>query len=155
SPENPDNDHLIFSKGHASPLLYAMYRAAGALTAEELLTYRTRGSRLEGHPTPRLPWVGVATGSLGPSLPVGCGIAPARNYLDRPGFRVWVLCGDSELAEGSMWEAFEHAVHYQLDNLTAILDVNRLGQTGQTMHGWDLDYFAKRLRAIGWHTIEL
>src|SRR5690606_14651030 len=117
SPENPDNDHLIFSKGHASPLLYAMYRAAGALTEEELLTYRTRGSRLEGHPTPRLPWVDVATGSLGQGLPVGCGIALAGKYLDRLGFRVWVLCGDSELAEGSMWEAFEHAVHYQLDNL--------------------------------------
>jgi transketolase len=153
--DNPHNDHLIFSKGHASPLLYAMYRAAGAISDEELLTYRKQGSRLEGHPTPRLPWVDVATGSLGQGLPIGVGVALAGKQLDRLPYRVWVLTGDSELAEGSIWEAFEHAAQARLHNLTAVLDINRLGQTGETMHGWDLGYFARRLQAIGWHTIEI
>jgi transketolase len=155
APDDPHNDHLIFSKGHASPLLYAMYRAAGAISDEELLSYRKRGSRLEGHPTPSLPWVEVATGSLGQGLPIGVGVALAGKRLDRLPYRVWVLTGDSELAEGSMWEAFEHAAHAQLDNLTALLDVNRLGQRGETMHGWDLGSFARRLRATGWHSIEI
>jgi len=129
-PGNPSNDHLIFSKGHASPLLYAMFRAAGAVDDAELLTYRKRGSRLQGHPTPVLPWVDVATGSLGQGLPIGVGVALAGKRLDRLPYRVWVLTGDGELAEGSMWEAFEHAAVAGLDNLTAILDINRLGQTG-------------------------
>src|SRR5918911_850059 len=154
-PENPANDHLIFSKGHASPLLYSIYKAAGAITDEELLTFRMFGSRLEGHPTPKIPWVDVATGSLGQGLPDAVGVALAGKKLDRLPFRVWVLCGDSELAEGSQWEAFEHAAFYELDNLTAILDVNRLGQRGETMHGWDLDSYADRARAFGWHAIEI
>src|SRR5918911_4907930 len=132
-PKDPHNDRLVFSKGHASTLLYAMYRAAGAISDEELLTYRQFGSMLEGHPTPIIPWVDVATGSLGQGLPYGVGMGLAGKYLDKLPYRVWVLCGDSEMAEGSMWEAFEHASHYALDNLTAILDVNRLGQRGQTM----------------------
>src|SRR5436190_4432662 len=154
APNNPRNDHLIFSKGHASPMLYAMLRAADAISDEELLTYRKRGSRLEGHPTPALPWVDVATGSLGQGLPIGVGVALAGRKLDRLGYRVWVLTGDSELAEGSMWEAFEHAAFAGLDNLTAVLDVNRLGQRGETMHGWNLEYYAGRLQSMGWHTIE-
>jgi transketolase len=154
-PANPGNDHLIFSKGHASPLLYAAYRAVGAIDVDELLSFRKFGSRLEGHPTPRLPWVDVATGSLGQGLPEGVGVALAGRYLDRLPYRVWVLCGDSELAEGSMWEAFEHAAFTQLDNLTAILDINRLGQTRATRHGWDTGAYAERLRAFGWHTIEI
>jgi transketolase len=154
-PANPANDHLIFSKGHASPLLYAAYRAVGAIGVDELLTFRKFGSRLEGHPTPELPWVDVATGSLGQGLPEGVGVALAGRYLDRLPYRVWVLCGDSELAEGSMWEAFEHAAFTQLDNLTAILDINRLGQTRATRHGWDTGAYAERLRAFGWHTIEI
>jgi transketolase len=154
-PANPANDHLIFSKGHASPLLYAAYRAVGAIDVDELLTFRKFGSRLEGHPTPELPWVDVATGSLGQGLPEGVGVALAGRYLDRLPYRVWVLCGDSELAEGSMWEAFEHAAFTQLDNLTAILDINRLGQTRATRHGWDTGAYAERLRAFGWHTIEI
>src|SRR6188472_4330452 len=120
-PEAPANDHLIFSKGHASPLLYALYRAAGAITEEELLSYRELGSRLEGHPTPRLPWVDVATGSLGLGLPVGVGIA--------------------------------RAAHAGLDNLIAIVDVNRLGQSGETMLGWDTTAYAARARAFGWRPI--
>jgi transketolase len=154
-PDDPRNDHLIFSKGHASPLLYALYRAVGAISDEELLTFRDLGSRLEGHPTPVLPWVDVATGSLGQGLPISVGVAYAGRYLDRLPYRVWCLCGDSEMAEGSMWEAFEAAGHHGLDNLTAIIDVNRLGQTGETMHGWDLDAYARRVSAFGWHTIEV
>jgi len=154
-PDDPRNDHLVFSKGHASPLLYSMYKAAGAITDEELLTFRKFGSRLEGHPTPVLPWVDVATGSLGQGLPYGVGIALAGKRLDKLPYRTWVLCGDSEMAEGSMWEAFEHAWHEKLDNLTAIIDVNRLGQRGETMHGWDLDSYAKRAEAFGWHAIEI
>jgi transketolase len=155
NPDEPRNDHLVFSKGHASPLLYSMYKAAGAITDEELLTFRKFGSRLEGHPTPVLPWVDVATGSLGQGLPYGVGIALAGKRLDRLPYRTWVLCGDSEMAEGSMWEAFEHAWHEKLDNLIAIIDVNRLGQRGETMHGWDLDSYAKRAEAFGWHAIEI
>ncbi|WP_169984123.1 transketolase [Microbispora sp. H10836] len=155
NPANPANDHLIFSKGHASPLLYAMLRAAGVVTDEELLTFRRRGSRLEGHPTPEVPFVDVATGSLGFGLPVGVGLALSARRLDRLPYHVWVLCGDSELAEGSMWEAFEHAGHEGLNNLTAIIDVNRLGQHGPTRHGWDLGAYAARLGAFGWHTIEI
>ena len=154
-PDDPHNDHLIFSKGHASPLLYSMYRAAGAIDEAELLTFRKLGSRLEGHPTPDIPWVDVATGSLGQGLPDGVGVALAGKKLDRLPYRVWVLCGDSEMAEGSMWEAFEHAAFFELDNLTAIIDVNRLGQRGETMHGWDLDSYADRARAYGWHAIEI
>src|ERR1051326_6654196 len=121
-PQNPNNDHLIFSKGHASPLLYSMYKAAGAITDEELMTLRKFGSRLEGHPTPILPWVDVATGSLGQGLPIGVGIALTGARLDRLPYHVWVLCGDGEMAEGSMWEAFEHAGFWGLDNLTAVID---------------------------------
>jgi transketolase len=154
-PESPFNDHLIFSKGHASPLLYSLFKAAGAITDEELLTFRKLGSRLEGHPTPKLPWVDVATGSLGQGLPYGVGIALAGKKLDRLPYRTWVVSGDSEIAEGSVWEAFEHAAFYKLDNLTAIIDVNRLGQRGETMHGWNLDSYVERARAFGWHAIAI
>jgi transketolase len=155
APKDPRNDHLIFSKGHASPLLYSIFKAAGAVSDEELLTFRTFGSRLQGHPTPEIPWVDVATGSLGQGLPYGVGVALAGKKLDRLPYRVWVLCGDSEIAEGSVWEAFEHAAYSGLDNLTAIIDVNRLGQRGETMHGWDLDSYANRARAFGWNAIEI
>ncbi len=156
--DNPDdlrNDKLVFSKGHASTLLYAIFRAAGAIDDEEFLTYRQHGSRLEGHPTPVIPWVDVATGSLGQGLPIGVGMALGAKYLDRMPTHVWVLHGDSEMAEGSVWEAFEHASHYQLDNLTAILDVNRLGQRGETMVGWNTAVYVKRAEAFGWHAIEI
>lgn len=155
APRSPGNDHLILSKGHASPLLYAMLRAVGAIGEEELLTYRKVGSRLEGHPTPRLPWVDVATGSLGQGLPTGVGVAMAGKSLDRLPYRVWVLCGDSELAEGSIWEAAEQASYSRLDNLTLIADINRLGQRGPTRHRWDTGAYAERFRAFGWHTLEI
>ncbi len=149
------NDRLIFSKGHASTLLYAIFRAVGVIDDRELLTYRRFGSMLEGHPTPLIPWVDVATGSLGQGLPIGVGMALAAAKLDQLPTRVWVLCGDSEIAEGSQWEAFEHAAHYGLDNLTAIIDVNRLGQRGETMVGWKAGVYVERARAFGWNAIEI
>lgn len=165
-PDNPNNDRLIFSKGHASPLLYAMYKAAGVITDEELMSLRKFGSRLEGHPKPLqsakshgvphgLPWVDVATGSLGQGLPIGIGMALSGKYLDKLPFAVWVLLGDSELAEGSIWEAFDKAGHYKLNNVIAILDMNRLGQRGPTELGWDAPVYATRARAFGWHAIEI
>ncbi len=155
APENRANDHLVFSKGHASPLLYGLYKMAGAIDDEELLTFRELGSRLQGHPTPEIPWVDVATGSLGQGLPISVGIALAGKRLEAADFRVWVLCGDSELAEGSMWEAFEHAGHAGLDNMIAIVDVNRLGQRGPTMHEWDTSSWAARAAACGWDVQEI
>ncbi|NES31986.1 transketolase [Micromonospora terminaliae] len=153
-PGNRANDHLIFSKGHASPLLYSVFRATGAISEQELLDcYRQSGSRLQGHPTPVLPWVDVATGSLGQGLPVGVGIALAGQYLDRVPFHVWVLCGDSETAEGSIWEALDKAGHFGLRNLTAIVDVNRFGQRGPTELEWDLDTYRRRVEAFGCHPI--
>ena len=154
-PENPNNDHLIFSKGHASPLVYSVYKAAGAISDEDLLSFRKFGSNFQGHPTPVLPWVDVATGSLGQGLPIAVGVAMAGKGLDRLPYRVWTLCGDSEMAEGSVWEAFEHAAFWKLDNLTAIIDVNRLGQRGETMAGWDVERYVDRARAFGWHAIQI
>ncbi|TCP42638.1 transketolase [Tamaricihabitans halophyticus] len=154
-PRAPHNDHFVLSKGHASPLLYAGYKAVGVINDEELMTFRSFGSRIEGHPTPLLPWVDVATGSLGQGLPIGVGLALAAKRLDRSTARVWVLCGDSEMTEGSVWEAFEHAAHERLDNLVALVDVNRLGQTGETMHGWGLSAYAARAQAFGWQALEI
>lgn len=148
------NDHLIFSKGHASPLLYSAYAAVGAITDEELIDgYRRFGQRLQGHPTPVLPWVDVATGSLGQGLPDGIGLALAGKYLDGLPYRVWVLCGDSEMAEGSMWEALDKASYYKLDNLVALIDVNRLGQRGPTDLGWNVAAYERRCQAFGARTL--
>jgi transketolase len=154
-PKNPNADHLIFSKGHASPLIYAIYKAVGAVTEDEMKTYRHIGSRLEGHPTPRLPWVDVATGSLGQGLPIAVGVALAAKKLDQLDYRTWVLCGDSEMAEGSMWEAAAAASYEELDNITAIVDINRLGQSRATRYGWDIDPYKKQFEAFGWHAIEV
>ena len=155
NPGHPNNDRLVFSKGHASPLFYSLWTVAGLLTEESLDTYRQFGSPLEGHPTPRLSVVEAATGSLGQGLSVGLGIALNAKYLDALPYRTFVLLGDSEMAEGSQWEAVQLAVHYRLDNLVGILDVNRLGQRGETMYGHDLNAYAKRLAAFGWETIEI
>jgi transketolase len=152
---DPSADHLIFSKGHASPLYYAVLKATGIIDDAELLTFRKLGSRLEGHPTPRIPPTDVATGSLGQGLPIAVGVAIAGKRLDRLPYRVWCLCGDSEMAEGSMWEAFQHAGWEGLDNVVAIIDVNRLGQTRETMLGWDLDGYVRRLEAFGWNAIAI
>lgn len=149
-PDHPDNDHFILSKGHASPLLYAAFKAVGVITDTELMTgYRRFGSRLQGHPTPVLPWVDVASGSLGQGICNGVGVALAGKFLDKSPFHVWVLCGDSETAEGSVWEALDKAGHYGLTNFTVIVDVNRLGQRGPTELGWDLATYARRVEAFG------
>ena len=154
-PEAAANDRLVFSKGHASPLLYSMFKAAGAITDAELIEkYRRFGSRLEGHPTPALPWVEVATGSLGQGLPDAVGMALAGKRLDKLDYRVWVLCGDGEMAEGSIWEALDKAGFYGLDNLTVIVDVNRLGQTGPTEYQWDLNTYKRRVEAFGCLALE-
>jgi transketolase len=149
NPEEGNNDHLIFSKGHASPLVYAVFRAAGAISDAEMMSFRKFGSKFQGHPTPILPWVDVATGSLGQGLPIAVGVALAGKYLDKLPFHVWTLCGDSELAEGSIWEALDKAGHYELSNLTAIFDVNRLGQRGETEYGWQTEVYRKRVEAFG------
>jgi transketolase len=133
-----------------------MFKAAAVVSDEELVqTYRQFGARLEGHPTPELPWVDVATGSLGQGLPDGVGVALAGRYLDELPFHVWVLCGDSELAEGSIWEALDKAAHYGLSNLTALFDVNRLGQRGPTEFEWDLDAYRRRVEAFGCAAVEI
>ena len=155
-PKSPFNDHLIFSKGHASPLIYSIFRAVGVVKEDELLSgYRRFGQRLEGHPTPILPWVDVATGSLGQGLPDAVGVALAGKYLDRLPYRTWVLCGDSELAEGSVWEAMDKASYYKLSNLVVMVDVNRLGQRGPTDIGWDLARYAKRFEGFGARVIQV
>ena len=146
---------MIFPKGHASPLLYSFYREVGAISDEELLTFRKLGSRLEGHPTPEIPWVDVATGSLGQALPCAVGIALSAKRLERLDYRTWVLCGDSEMAAGSIWEAFDYAGHEALDNLIAIIDVNRLGQRGETMLGWNTGAYVRRAEAFGWRALEI
>lgn len=155
-PEYAYNDRLIFSKGHAAPLLYSMYKAAGAVTDKELMSLRKFGSRLEGHPVPKvIPWVDVATGSLGQGLAMGVGMALNGKYLDKLDYRVFVLLGDSEMAEGSVWEAMASASHYSLDNLIGILDMNRLGQRGETALGWNSKAYAARAQAFGWNVIEI
>lgn len=156
NPTKPNNDHLIFSKGHACPVLYSMFKAAGAITDAELLTLRQFGSRLEGHPNPHVtPFVDVATGSLGQGLPIGIGMALDGKYLDKLPFKVWVVMGDSEMAEGSVWEGCDKSSHYKLNNIIGIIDMNRLGQRGETDLGWNSAAYAARARAFGWHAIEI
>ncbi|TMD24811.1 MAG: transketolase [Chloroflexi bacterium] len=149
----PNNDHLIFSKGHASPLLYAIFKAVGVITDDEMLTFRKFGSRLQGHPTPALPWVDVATGSLGQGLPIAVGVALAGRKLDQLPYHVWTLTGDSELAEGSIWEGLDKAGYYGLANFTAIFDINRLGQRGPTEYEWETDHYRDRVQAFGCRAI--
>ena len=153
TPKDPANDHLIFSKGHASPLVYAVFRAAGAIDDAQLLTFRKSGSPLQGHPTPLLPWVDVATGSLGQGMPIAVGMALAAKRLWDAPFHVWTIVGDSESAEGSIWEGFDLGGHEVLPNVTPILDVNRLGQRGPTELEWDTDAYAARIESFGWDAI--
>src|SRR6266702_1264044 len=152
-PMQPNNDHLIFSKGHASPLLYSIFKAVGVVSDDELPTFRKFGSRLEGHPTPILPWVDVATGSLGQGLPIAVGVALAGRKLDQLPYHVWTLTGDSELAEGSIWEGLDKAGYYGLSNFTAIFDINRLGQRGPTEYEWETDVYRDRVQAFGCRAI--
>lgn len=154
-PLSPNNDRLIFSKGHAAPLFYALYAAAGVVSEAELLQLRKFTSSLEGHPTMNFPYTETATGSLGQGLSVGIGMAINAKYLDQLPYRTYVLLGDSEMAEGSVWEAMALAVHYKLDNLVAIVDVNRLGQRGETMCGYDMAVYKKKAAAFGWEAITI
>ncbi len=162
NPHSPLNDKVIFSKGHAAPLLYSLYEAAGVLSQAKLMTLRHFSSTLQGHPTPEFPYAEVATGSLGQGLSVGVGMALGIRLLITQGKlhmrrepTVWVLMGDSEMAEGQIWEAMEAASHYQLNNMVAVVDVNRLGQSGETGLSWHMASYAKRAEAFGWRTILL
>lgn len=150
NPQHPNNDRLIFSKGHASPLLYALYAAAGKVSEKELDSLRVFGSSLEGHPTLAFPYTEAPTGSLGQGLSIGVGMAMNAKFTDRLVYRTYVLLGDSEMAEGSVWEAMQLAAYYKTDNLVGIIDVNRLGQRGQTMYGHDLKAYEDRVAAFGW-----
>ncbi|HWB85787.1 MAG TPA: transketolase [Bryobacteraceae bacterium] len=152
-PHRPDSDVMVLSKGHAAPVLYAAWAEAGLFPREKLLTLRKTGSELEGHPTPRLPFVDAATGSLGQGLSVGVGIALRAKQLDHSGQRIFVLMGDGESAEGSVWEAAQWASLHKLDNLCAILDINRLGQSQPTMLQWELAIYKSRWEAFGWHVL--
>lgn len=152
-PENPNNDRLIFSKGHASPLFYSLWAAAGAVSEKELMSFRKFGSPIEGHPTVAFRYTEAATGSLGQGLSIGVGMALNAKYLDRLSYRTYVLLGDSEMAEGSQWESIQIAVHYKLNNLVGVIDVNRLGQRGETMYGSDAEAYARRVGSFGWETI--
>ncbi len=151
--QNPNNDRFILSKGHAAPLLYAAYAEAGIIPIENLTTLRQIDSILEGHPTPRFEWTEVATGSLGQGLSLGLGMALNGKYLDKSDYRVYVLLGDGETAEGGVWEAAALASHYQLNNLIGIVDVNALGQSQRTMYAFDIDTYCQRFEAFGWQTI--
>ncbi|QQR79463.1 MAG: transketolase [Deltaproteobacteria bacterium] len=153
NPQNPNNDRVIFSKGHAAPLLYSLYTAAGTISPEENLTLRKMGSPLQGHPMPTFKFSEAATGSLGQGLSIGVGMALNAKYLDKLNSRVFTLLGDGEMAEGSVWEAIEIAAHYKLNNLIGIIDVNRLGQSQQTMFGHDVEAFVWRVSAFGWKTV--
>jgi len=153
NPENPNNDRLIFSKGHASPLFYSLWAVAGVVSEKELMTFRKFGSRLEGHPTFAFRYTEAATGSLGQGLSIGVGTALNAKYLDKLPYRSYVLLGDSEMAEGSQWESIQIAAYYKLNNLVGVIDVNRLGQRGETMYGWDVESYALKIAAFGWETI--
>lgn len=151
-PYNPNNDRFILSKGHASPALYAVWKELGVLTEQQLMTYRKFDSNLEGHPTPRFSRSEAATGSLGQGLSIGAGMALAAR-LDQLTYTTYVLLGDSECAEGSVWEAAELAAYYRLNNLIAVLDCNRLGQTTQTIEGHHAVDFAGKFTAFGWYAL--
>jgi transketolase len=153
NPKAPNSDRFVLSKGHAAPLLYAAWAEAGLFPKEELLKLRALSSDLEGHPTPRLPFVDMATGSLGQGLPVGVGIALNAKYVDTLDYRTYVLMGDGESVEGSVWEAVELARQYKLDNLCAVVDVNRLGQSDPTMLQHDMEAYRARWSAFGWHAL--
>src|SRR5689334_20822673 len=152
NPKDPDNDRFVLSKGHAAPILYSAWAEAGLFPREDLLKLRRIDSDLEGHPTPRLPFVDVATGSLGQGICAAVGIAINARLIGSD-YRTYALLGDGESAEGSVWEAADVASYHKLDNLCAITDVNALGQSGPTQFQHDMEALAGRWRAFGWHAI--
>ncbi|XP_078520724.1 transketolase-like protein 1 [Lissotriton helveticus] len=151
-PGNVNNDRFVLSKGHAAPILYAAWVEAGYIKEADLLNLRKIDSDLEGHPTPKLPFVDVATGSLGQGLGAACGMAYTGKYFDKSSYRVYCLLGDGESSEGAVWEALAFASHYKLDNLVAIFDVNRLGQSEAAPLQHQTDIYKKRCEAFGWNT---
>uniref|UniRef100_A0A4D5R8U8 transketolase n=1 Tax=Scolopendra viridis TaxID=118503 RepID=A0A4D5R8U8_SCOVI len=151
-PRDPSSDRFVMSKGHAAPILYAAWAEAGLFPKDQLLSLRKVNSDLEGHPTPRLSFVDVATGSLGQGLSCAAGMAYTGKYFDKASYRVYCLIGDGESAEGSIWEALSFASHYKLDNLVAIFDINRLGQSEPTAFKHDLETYKRRLESFGWNT---
>jgi len=151
-PRNPDNDRFVLSKGHAAPILYAAWAEAGLFPREELLKLRRIDSDLEGHPTPRLPFVDVATGSLGQGICAAIGTALNARRIGS-GYRTYVLLGDGEMAEGSVWEAASAALHHKLDTLCVVVDVNALGQSQHTQFEHRMDEIAAHWKAFGWHAI--
>src|SRR5215210_3986133 len=152
NPQNPDNDRFVLSKGHAAPILYAAWAEAGLFPREDLLTLRRLDSDLEGHPTPRLSFVDVATGSLGQGICAAIGTALNARRIGSD-YRTYVLLGDGEMAEGSVWEAADTALYHKLDNLCGVVDVNGLGQSRATQFGHQMDDIAARWNAFGWHAI--
>jgi transketolase len=153
-PYDWSNDEFVLSKGHAAPLLWAAYAEAGIISQKSLMNLRKITSSLEGHPTPRMRWVKGATGSLGQGLSVGVGLAMAMKLGKCPR-RVYVVMGDGECAEGAVWEAANQASLAGLDNLCALLDINRLGQSDPTMHGHDLDAYERKFKAFGWNAVKI
>src|SRR5579864_9872 len=151
NPNSPQSDRFVLSKGHAAPVLYAAFAEAGVFPESRLMTLRQFNSELEGHPTPRIPGVDAATGSLGQGLSVGAGLAIGQR-MDKTGTRVYVLLGDGEMAEGSNWEAAEFAGHYKIDNLTALCDINALGQSERTMYKHDMEIYRRKFESEGWDT---
>jgi len=154
-PNSISSDRFVLSKGHAAPVLYAAQAEAGIYPVGRLLTLREFSSELEGHPTPLIPGVDAATGSLGQGLSVGAGLAIAAKKLAGNGARVYVLLGDGEMAEGNVWEAAAFAAHYALDNITAIVDVNALGQSERTMYKHHTEVYRQKFEAQGWHAEEI
>merc|ERR1711899_15981 len=152
-PRSASNDRFILSKGHAAPILYAAWAEAGLFPVSKLLELRTLGSDLEGHPTPRLNFVDVATGSLGQGLSIAAGMAYTGKFLDKASYRTYCLMGDGESMEGNVWEAFNFAGFYKLDNLCAIIDVNRLGQSDPAPLEHKMDVYKVRLESFGFHAI--
>jgi transketolase len=149
NPNSPDGDRFVLSKGHAAPVLYAALAEAGVFPESRLMTLREFSSELEGHPTPRIPGVDAATGSLGQGLSVGAGLAIGAR-MDKSPTRVYVLMGDGEMAEGQVWEAAAFAAHYKLDNLTVLADVNALGQSEPTMYRHEMEIYRKKFDSEGW-----
>src|SRR3989344_5469957 len=154
NPDYPQNDRIIFSKGHASPLFYSLWAAAGAITEDDLLTYRKFGSPLEGHPSMEFKFTEAPTGSLGQGLSIGLGMSLAAK-MDKLSYKTYVLLGDGEMAEGQVWEAIQIASYYKLNNLVGIVDVNRLGQSGETMYGWNVKEYQKRISSFGWESVAI
>src|SRR5271155_1534961 len=152
---SPDGDRFVLSKGHAAPVLYAALAAAGVFPESRLMTLRQFSSELEGHPTPLIPGVDAATGSLGQGLSVAAGMALSAKRLEKSAVRVYVLLGDGEMAEGNVWEAAAFSAHYSLDNLTAIVDVNALGQSERTMYRHDVESHRRRFEAMGWDAVAI